>query len=77
MTSASPAPAAGSPQRLVAGVSGPSAPQLAIALAGATVLPQTPAFCRRRRTIDDLIRPATGKVLDQIHIPHAAVTRWH
>ena len=47
-----------------------------VTLAGATVLPPTPAFYHRPSTIDDLLRQTAGKVLDQFGIEHDAFTRW-
>ena len=47
-----------------------------VTLAGATVLPPTPAFYHRPATIDDLLRHTAGKVLDQFGIEHHAFTRW-
>ena len=47
-----------------------------VTLAGATVLPPTPAFYHRPRTIDDLLRHIAGKVLDQFDIEHTLFERW-
>ena len=48
----------------------------AVTLAGATVLPPSPAFYHRPRTIDDLLRHIAGKVLDQFGIEHELFRRW-
>lgn len=48
-----------------------------VTLAGATVLPPTPAFYHRPQTIEDLLRHIAGKVLDQFDIPHNLFERWH
>jgi polyprenyl P-hydroxybenzoate/phenylacrylic acid decarboxylase-like protein len=47
-----------------------------VTLAGATVLPPTPAFYHRPKTIDDLLRHIAGKILDQLHIEHDLFKRW-
>jgi polyprenyl P-hydroxybenzoate/phenylacrylic acid decarboxylase-like protein len=47
-----------------------------VTLAGATVLPPTPAFYHRPRSIDDLLRHIAGKVLDQFGIEHSLFERW-
>lgn len=47
-----------------------------VTLAGATVLPPTPAFYHRPKSIDDLLRHIAGKILDQIGIEHDLFDRW-
>jgi polyprenyl P-hydroxybenzoate/phenylacrylic acid decarboxylase-like protein len=47
-----------------------------VTLAGATVLPPTPAFYHRPSTIEDLLRQTVGKVLDQFDIAHDTFKRW-
>jgi polyprenyl P-hydroxybenzoate/phenylacrylic acid decarboxylase-like protein len=47
-----------------------------VTLAGATVLPPTPAFYHRPETIDDLLRHIVGKVFDQLAIEHDLFRRW-
>jgi polyprenyl P-hydroxybenzoate/phenylacrylic acid decarboxylase-like protein len=47
-----------------------------VTLAGATLLPPTPAFYHRPRTIEDLLRHIAGKVLDQLGIEHDLFRRW-
>lgn len=47
-----------------------------VTLAGATVLPPTPAFYHRPRTIEDLLRHLAGKILDQLSIEHDLFRRW-
>ncbi len=49
---------------------------VAVAEAGATVLPPMPAFYHGPRTIDDLIGQTTGKILDQFGISHELFKRW-
>ncbi len=47
-----------------------------VTLAGATVLPPTPGFYHRPRSIDDLLQHLAGKVLDQFGIEHGLFERW-
>jgi polyprenyl P-hydroxybenzoate/phenylacrylic acid decarboxylase-like protein len=47
-----------------------------VTLAGATVLPPTPAFYHRPDSIEALLRHITGKVLDQFGIAHDLFRRW-
>ena len=47
-----------------------------VTLAGATVLPPVPAFYHRPDAIEDLLRQAAGKVLDQFGIEHDLFERW-
>src|SRR6201992_4215607 len=47
-----------------------------VTLAGATVLPPTPAFYHQPKTIDDLLNQITGKILDQFGITHELFRRW-
>jgi polyprenyl P-hydroxybenzoate/phenylacrylic acid decarboxylase-like protein len=47
-----------------------------VTLAGATVLPPTPAFYHRPDSIEALLRHIAGKILDQFGIPHALFRRW-
>jgi polyprenyl P-hydroxybenzoate/phenylacrylic acid decarboxylase-like protein len=47
-----------------------------VTLAGATVLPPTPAFYHQPKTIDDLLNQTAGKILDQFGITHELFQRW-
>lgn len=47
-----------------------------VTLAGATVLPPTPAFYHRPDSIEALLRHIAGKVLDQFEIAHDLFRRW-
>jgi polyprenyl P-hydroxybenzoate/phenylacrylic acid decarboxylase-like protein len=47
-----------------------------VTLAGATVLPPTPAFYHQPETIDDLLNQTVGKILDQFGITHELFRRW-
>lgn len=48
----------------------------AVTLAGGVVLPPTPAFYHRPKSIDDLLDHVCGKILDQLAVPHALYQRW-
>jgi polyprenyl P-hydroxybenzoate/phenylacrylic acid decarboxylase-like protein len=47
-----------------------------VTLAGAIVLPPVLAFYHKPHSIDDLLRHACGKVLDQFGVAHNAFRRW-
>ena len=47
-----------------------------VTLAGAIVLPPSPAFYHRPKTIDDLLNQTVGKILDQFGITHDLFRRW-
>jgi polyprenyl P-hydroxybenzoate/phenylacrylic acid decarboxylase-like protein len=47
-----------------------------VTLAGGVILPPVPAFYHGPKTIDDLLRHAVGKALDQFGIEHALYRRW-
>ncbi len=49
---------------------------VAVTEAGAIVLPPTPGFYHRPRTIDDLVNQTVGKILDQFGIEHDLFRRW-
>ncbi|QJB54949.1 UbiX family flavin prenyltransferase [Pseudodesulfovibrio sp. zrk46] len=44
--------------------------------AGAVILPASPGFYHRPKTIEDLADHLAGKVLDQLDIPHNLFKRW-
>lgn len=49
---------------------------LRLAQAGATLLPASPAFYHRPRTIDDLVAQVVGKMLNLLRIPHDLFPEW-
>jgi 4-hydroxy-3-polyprenylbenzoate decarboxylase len=44
--------------------------------AGARILPASPGFYHRPRTIDDLVQHLCYRILDQLDIPHSSKTAW-
>jgi len=49
---------------------------LTLTRAGAVVLPASPGFYHRPRTIDDLVNFVVGRVLDHLGVEHTLVPRW-
>lgn len=49
---------------------------LRLARAGVVILPASPGFYLRPRTIEDLLDFVVGRVLDQLGLEHALNTRW-
>lgn len=49
---------------------------LAVAEAGAVVLPAMPAFYTLPRTIDDMVDFVVGRVCDQLGVEHSLLKRW-
>ncbi len=49
---------------------------VALAEAGAVVLPAAPGFYHRPRTVDDLVRFVTQRILDHLGVPLAWAPRW-
>jgi len=49
---------------------------LALARAGAVILPPSPGFYGHPRTVDDLVDFVVARVLDQLHVPHTLGPRW-
>jgi len=49
---------------------------LAAKEAGATIVPASPGFYHKPRTIDDLVSQLAGRVLDQLDIGHSLFKRW-
>ena len=43
---------------------------------GATVLPASPSFYHKPKTIDDLVDHLCFRILDQFDIPHSRTTQW-
>ncbi|MBI3608945.1 MAG: UbiX family flavin prenyltransferase [Nitrospirae bacterium] len=49
---------------------------LALARAGAHVVPAMPAFYHQPKSIDDLVAFVVGRILDHLGVPHTLVPRW-
>jgi len=49
---------------------------LKLTRAGATVLPASPGFYHRPKTIDELIEHLCFRILDQFDIPHSKKSQW-
>jgi 4-hydroxy-3-polyprenylbenzoate decarboxylase len=49
---------------------------LRLTMAGGMVLPASPGFYHRPRTVDDLVRFVVGRVLDHLEVKHELVRRW-
>jgi flavin prenyltransferase len=44
--------------------------------AGATIMPASPAFYHRPKTIDDLVDMVVARVLDHLDVEHTLAKRW-
>lgn len=49
---------------------------LTLSRLGACIMPPCPAFYGQPKNITDILEHFTGRVLDQLHIPHALGQRW-
>jgi 4-hydroxy-3-polyprenylbenzoate decarboxylase len=49
---------------------------LRLARAGAQILPASPSFYHKPKTIDDLVDHLCFRILDQFDIPHSKKTQW-
>lgn len=49
---------------------------LRLARAGAQILPASPGFYHRPRTIEELVEHLCFRILDQFDIPHSRKTQW-
>lgn len=49
---------------------------LALAEAGAVILPPMPAFYNRPQTVDDMVNHTVARVLDRLGVEHALVPEW-
>jgi flavin prenyltransferase len=47
-----------------------------LANSGARILPASPSFYHKPKTIDDLVNHLVYRILDQFDIPHANKTQW-
>lgn len=49
---------------------------LKLAHAGARILPASPGFYHRPKTVEDLVEHLCFRILDQFDIPHSSKTQW-
>jgi 4-hydroxy-3-polyprenylbenzoate decarboxylase len=49
---------------------------LRLARLGAVILPASPGFYHRPKTVDDLVQHVVGKILDRLGVEHRAAKRW-
>ena len=49
---------------------------LRLSHAGATILPASPGFYHRPKTIDDLVEHLCFRILDQFDVPHSKKSQW-
>lgn len=49
---------------------------LKLSRAGASILPASPGFYHRPKTIDELVEHLCNRILDQFDIPHSKKTQW-
>lgn len=49
---------------------------LRLAQAGARILPASPGFYHRPKTIDELVEHLCNRILDQFDVPHSKKTQW-
>lgn len=49
---------------------------LRLSRAGASILPASPGFYHRPKTIDDLVEHLCFRILDQFDIPHSKKSQW-
>lgn len=49
---------------------------LRLSRAGAQILPASPGFYHRPKTIDDLVEHLCNRILDQFDVPHSRKTQW-
>ena len=49
---------------------------LRLARAGASILPASPGFYHRPKTIDELVEHLCNRILDQFDIPHGTKSEW-
>ena len=44
--------------------------------AGAVIMPPCPGFYHRPQSVEDLVAQFTGRVMEQLAVPHGLYTRW-
>src|SRR5215204_5385460 len=49
---------------------------LRLSRAGARILPASPGFYHRPKTIDELVEHLCNRILDQFDVPHSRKTQW-
>ncbi|HUR97413.1 MAG TPA: flavin prenyltransferase UbiX [Pyrinomonadaceae bacterium] len=49
---------------------------LRLSRAGAQILPASPGFYHRPKTIDELVEHLCNRILDQFDVPHSRKTQW-
>lgn len=47
-----------------------------VAMAGAVVMPASPGFYHKPKTVEDMVNFVVGKILDQFDIQHSLYKRW-
>jgi len=49
---------------------------LEVAQAGATIVPASPGFYHRPKSMEELVDFVVGKVLDSLRVEHSLYRRW-
>lgn len=50
--------------------------QLKLARLGVTIMPASPGFYQKPRSLDDIVDFVVARILDQLDIPHTLLARW-
>ena len=48
----------------------------ALAELGAVIFPPVPAFYHRPKTLDDIVNPTVGRILDRVGVPQSLAQEW-